>query len=55
MNDSNTAGPSLANAAAPLSGTPVERAAQIVAKFNARLEAAGSTKRLDDAYFFTLG
>ena len=55
MDDSNNAGPSLAKAAAPLSGTAVDRAAQVVAKVNARLEAAGSTKRLDDAYFFTLG
>jgi hypothetical protein len=53
--ESNPSVPSLAKAAAPLSGTPVQRAAQIVAKVNARLEASGSTKRLDDAYFFTLG
>jgi hypothetical protein len=42
-------------ASAPLAGTPTERAVQIVARVNARLEAAGSTKRLDDAYFFTTG
>ena len=55
VSESENSAPSLAKAAAPLSGTPVERAAQIVAKVNARLEASGSTKRLDDAYFFTLG
>lgn len=47
--------PSLAKAATPLAGTPTERAAQIVARVNARLAAAGSTKRLDDVFFFTTG
>ena len=55
MDDSNTAAPSLAKAAAPLTGTPAERAAQIVASVNKRLAASGSTVRLDDAYFFTTG
>jgi hypothetical protein len=41
--------------ATPLTGTPAERAAQIAGKINARLQAAGSTKRLDGAYFFTIG
>jgi hypothetical protein len=54
-NESNSPAPELAKSSAPLSGTAVDRAAQIVAKVNARLEASGSTKRLDDAYFFTLG
>lgn len=53
--DQTNEGPSAAKAAAPLTGTPVERAAQLAAKVNARLEAAGSTKRLDDAFFFTSG
>ncbi len=53
--ESAPSAPALANSTAPLGGTAVDRAAQIVAKVNARLEAAGSTKRLDDAYFFTLG
>lgn len=39
----------------PLTGSPTERAAQIAAKVNARLEAAGSTKRLGEAWFFTVG
>ena len=41
--------------AAPVTGTPTERAAAFAARINARLEAAGSTKRLDEAYFFTVG
>jgi hypothetical protein len=54
--DSNTAVPTdFAKSRTPLTGTPAERAAQIAASVNARLEAAGSTKRLDDAYFFTVG
>src|SRR4051794_1504839 len=53
--ETNSSAPELAKASAPLTGTAVDRAAQIVAKVNARLEASGSTKRLDDAYFFTLG
>jgi hypothetical protein len=47
--------PALAKTATPLTGTPAERAAQIAARINARLEGAGSTKRLDGAYFFTIG
>lgn len=47
--------PAFAAAATPLTGTPAERAAQIAARVNARLQAAGSTKRLDGAYFFTKG
>lgn len=55
VTESNDQTPSLAKASAPLTGTPTERASQIVAKVNARLEAAGSTVRLDDAFFFTTG
>lgn len=44
-----------AKASQPLSGTPTERAAQIAAKVNARLEAAGSTKRLDEVWMFSVG
>lgn len=40
---------------APLTGTPQERAAAIAANVNARLEAAGSEMRLDEAWFFTVG
>jgi hypothetical protein len=47
--------PALARAAKPLSGTPTERAAQIAARVNARLEKAGSTKRLDEVWMFSLG
>ncbi len=47
--------PALAKKAAPLTGAPTERAAQIVARVNQRLEAAGSTKRLDEAWLFTVG
>jgi hypothetical protein len=52
-----TQAPALAKAKnqQPLSGSPTERAAQIVAKVNARLEAAGSTKRLDEVWMFTVG
>ena len=39
----------------PLTGTPAQRASQIIARVNARLEGAGSTKRLDEAWFFSLG
>jgi hypothetical protein len=52
---SNDATPALAKSKVPLIGTPAERAAQIAARVNARLEAAGSTVRLDDAFFFTTG
>lgn len=38
-----------------LTGTPTERGAQIAERVNARLEAAGSTVRLDEAWFFTVG
>ena len=38
-----------------LTGTPAERAAQIADRLNARLAAAGSTIRLDEAWFFTTG
>jgi hypothetical protein len=44
-----------AAAAKALTGTPTERAAQIAAKVNARLEKAGSTKRLDEVWMFTVG
>ena len=47
--------PAFAKKAAPLTGTPTERAAQIVAGVNKRLEASGSTKRLDEAWLFTVG
>ena len=39
----------------PLTGTPTQRAAQIAAKVNARLAAAGSKMRLTGATFFTTG
>jgi hypothetical protein len=51
----NTLTPSYAKKAAPLTGTPTERAGQIIARVNRRLEAAGSTKRLDEAWLFTVG
>ena len=47
--------PSLAKAAAPVTGTPAERAAQFAARINAGFEAAGKTIRLDEAWFFTVG
>ncbi len=52
-----TAAPSLASAKSspPLIGSPTERAAQVVAKVNARLEAAGSSVRLDEVWMFTVG
>jgi hypothetical protein len=53
--ESNDAGPALAKATAPLTGTPTERAAQLADRVNARLAASGSTVRLDDAFFFTTG
>jgi hypothetical protein len=42
-------------AAKAVTGSPTERAAAFAARINARLAAAGSTKRLDEAYFFTVG
>jgi hypothetical protein len=48
--------PVLANAKTQrLTGSPTERAAQIAAKVNARLEAAGSTKRLEEVWMFSVG
>lgn len=47
--------PALATKASPVTGTPTERAAALAERINARLAAAGSTKRLDEAYFFTAG
>lgn len=41
--------------ATPLTGTPTQRAAILAERINARLAASGSTKRLDEAYFFTVG
>jgi hypothetical protein len=49
------AAPSLAARKAALTGTPTERAAQIAAKVNQRLAAAGSKYRLSGATFFTTG
>jgi hypothetical protein len=51
----NAATPSLAAKRAPVTGTPTERAATFAARINARLAAQGSTKRLDEAFFFTAG
>lgn len=42
-------------AAKALTGSPTERAAQIAARVNARLQAAGSTKRLDEVWMFSVG
>jgi hypothetical protein len=48
--------PALAKkSATPLTGSPSERAAQIAERVNARLAAAGSTVRLDEAWFFSVG
>jgi len=47
--------PAYARTAKPLTGSPTQRAAQIVASVNARLEKSGSTKRLDEVWMFTLG
>ena len=49
--------PSLASAKKQpaLKGSPTERAAQIVARVNGRLEKAGSTKRLDEVWMFSVG
>ena len=47
--------PAFARNAKPLTGTPTERAAKIVASVNARLEKAGSTKRLDEVWMFSVG
>lgn len=52
-NSSDAVLPEFTRSSAPLAGTPTERAAQIVARINARFEASGSTKRLDDVHFFT--
>jgi hypothetical protein len=46
---------SFAKAAPPLGGSPTERAGQIVANVNARLEAAGSAVRLDEVWMFSQG
>jgi hypothetical protein len=51
----NSAVPTFAAKSAPVSGTPTERAAAFAERINARLAASGSTKRLDEAYFFTAG
>ncbi|MBA3495612.1 MAG: hypothetical protein H0T86_00725 [Gemmatimonadales bacterium] len=47
--------PSLAKAAPALNGSPTQRAVQIVERVNARLAAAGSTRRLDEVWMFSLG
>jgi hypothetical protein len=47
--------PAFAKSAAPLTGSPADRAAQIAERVNARLAAAGSTVRLDEAWFFSVG
>jgi hypothetical protein len=47
--------PAFATKAAPLTGTPTERAAVLAARVNARLAAKGVTVRLDEAWFFTTG
>jgi hypothetical protein len=47
--------PALAAKASRLAGTPTERAAQLAQRINARLAAGGSTVRLDEAWFFTVG
>ena len=54
-NADKTTSPTLASKAAPVSGTAAERAAALAERINARLAAAGSTKRLDEADFFTIG
>jgi hypothetical protein len=51
----NPVAPALAKQPKPLAGTPSERAAQIAERVNARLAAAGSTVRLDEAWFFSVG
>jgi hypothetical protein len=55
--ENSAAAPSVAfvKSSQPLAGSPTERAAQIVTKVNARLEAAGSTVRLDEVWMFSLG
>ncbi len=53
--DSPTASVALAKASPALIGSPTERAEQIVTRVNARLEAAGSTIRLDEVWMFSLG
>jgi hypothetical protein len=54
-NDQVTAPSFAAAKRTPLTGTPTERAAQIAAKVNARLAAAGSKMRLTGVSFFTVG
>lgn len=49
------AAPAFAAKSPALTGTPTERAAAFAARINARLAASGSTKRLDEAFFFTAG
>ena len=51
--DSPAASVALAKASPGLTGSPTERAEQIVTRVNARLEAAGSTKRLDEVWMFS--
>ncbi len=53
--DSPAASVALAKTSPGLTGSPTQRAEQIVTRVNARLEAAGSTKRLDEVWMFTLG
>ena len=53
--DSPAAPVALAKASPALAGSPTERAEQIVSRVNARLEAAGSTVRLDEVWMFSLG
>lgn len=48
-------GPAFAGKGARPSGTPAERAAMLAERINSGLAAAGSTKRLDEADFFTIG
>jgi hypothetical protein len=47
--------PAFARKAAPLTGSPTERATQIATRINRRLARAGSTKRLDEVWLFSLG
>jgi len=53
--DSPAASVALAKASPALIGSPTERAEQIVSRVNARLEASGSTIRLDEVWMFSLG
>ncbi len=52
---SNSQSSARSSSSTPLTGTPTQRAEQIVAKVNARLEASGSTVRMDDAWMFAIG